>query len=55
MVVDGRGRMGGLLTGGAGIAVSSDVSYATPMWWLLEVVRAEGFPEARLVPPAVTI
>jgi hypothetical protein len=31
VIVDGLGRVGGLLTGGAGVTPSSDVTYATPI------------------------
>ncbi|KAI0250099.1 hypothetical protein BJV78DRAFT_1347568 [Lactifluus subvellereus] len=35
IIVDGLGRVGGLLTGGAGVTLSSDVTYATPIRFLL--------------------
>ncbi|KAJ7145815.1 hypothetical protein C8R44DRAFT_755948 [Mycena epipterygia] len=41
VIVDGLGRIGGLLTGGAG-APSSDITYATPISFLLERMRANG-------------
>ncbi|KAK0214038.1 hypothetical protein IW262DRAFT_292361 [Armillaria fumosa] len=52
VVVDGCGRVGGLLTGGAGAKDTSDVdvSYATPIGFLLESIRANGYPNARLDP-----
>ncbi|RPD77947.1 hypothetical protein L226DRAFT_611127 [Lentinus tigrinus ALCF2SS1-7] len=50
VIVDGAGRIGGLLTGGAGDADSFDVTYATPMEWLMERVKASGFPDAHLNP-----
>jgi hypothetical protein len=53
VIVDGRGRFGGLLTGGAGVTTSSDITYATPMWWLLPVIKANGFPDAHLDPTMV--
>ncbi|KDQ53459.1 hypothetical protein JAAARDRAFT_424691 [Jaapia argillacea MUCL 33604] len=34
IIVDGLGRIGGLLTGSTGKTETSDVTYATPMWWL---------------------
>lgn len=49
-IVDGRGRMGGLLTGGAGEMASSDVTYATPLFWLLPRIKGNGFPNAHLYP-----
>jgi len=33
--VDGRGRFGALLAGGTGNTDSSDITYATPLFWLL--------------------
>ena len=45
VVVDGRGRIGGLLTGGAGIIKSFDTSYATPAEFLLKGIKANGFPD----------
>ncbi|RPD77930.1 hypothetical protein L226DRAFT_551669 [Lentinus tigrinus ALCF2SS1-7] len=50
IIVDGAGRMGGLLTGGAGDADSFDVTYATPMLWLMNRIKASGFPDAHLNP-----
>ncbi len=47
-IADIRGRIGGMLTGGSGKTRSSDMTYATPWWWLLERVRANGFPNAHL-------
>ena len=48
VVVDIRGRIGGMLTGGSGNPTSSDMTYATPFWWLLERIKANGFPNANL-------
>ncbi len=43
VIVDGRGRMGGLLTGGtAGFMPSSDITYATPIGFLLRRMRERG-------------
>ncbi len=50
IIVDGRGRIGGLLTGGAGKTDSSDITYATPFFWLLERIKENGFPNAHLYP-----
>lgn len=47
IVVDGRGRIGGLLTGGAGKTEISDVTYVTPMFWLWPRIKAH-FPNAHL-------
>lgn len=49
IVVDGRGRIGGLLTGGAGKTETSDVTYVTPMFWLWPRIKAH-FPNAHLNP-----
>lgn len=48
VIVDGHGHYGGLLTGGAGRISSFDITYATPIWWLLAVIKANGFPDAHL-------
>ena len=48
IIADIRGRIGGLLTGGAGAGnykdPEPDVTYATPFWWLLGRMQANGFP-----------
>jgi len=49
IVVDGRGRIGGLLTGGAGKVETSDVTYVTPMFWLWPRIKKH-FPDAHLLP-----
>ncbi|KAI0920100.1 hypothetical protein AcV7_006093 [Taiwanofungus camphoratus] len=49
IVVDGRGRIGGLLTGRAGKTETSDVTYVTPMFWLWPRIKAH-FPNAHLNP-----
>jgi hypothetical protein len=46
VIVDGLGRMGGLLTGGAGIADSYDITYATPISFLMQSIKANGYPNA---------
>ena len=48
IIADIRGRIGGMLTGDSGQATSSDVTYAIPFWWLLQRIRASGFPDAHL-------
>lgn len=48
IIVDIRGRIGGMLTGGAGTTESSDLTYATPFYWVLERVKENGFPDANL-------
>jgi hypothetical protein len=50
IVADGRGRVGGLITGGAGNTKFVDVTYATPLFWLLPRIKANGFPNAHLNP-----
>lgn len=49
IIADGLGRIGGLLTGGTGKAETSDVTYATPMWWLWPRIKHH-FPNAHLYP-----
>ncbi|KAF9235843.1 hypothetical protein BU15DRAFT_89406 [Melanogaster broomeanus] len=48
IIADIHGRIGGMLTGGSGKTDSSDMTYATPFWWLLQRIRANGFPNAHL-------
>ncbi|KAK0491980.1 hypothetical protein EDD18DRAFT_1311037 [Armillaria luteobubalina] len=48
VIADIRGRIGGMLTGGSGRTKSSDMTYATPFWWLLERIKANGFPHVHL-------
>ncbi|KAI0311475.1 hypothetical protein OF83DRAFT_1068738 [Amylostereum chailletii] len=52
IIVDGLGRIGGLLTGGSGKTETSDVTYATPMWWLWPRIQ-QHFPDAHLYPTAM--
>ena len=40
VVVDGAGRIGGLLTGGSGITDATDVTYVTPISFILETIRS---------------
>jgi hypothetical protein len=47
-IADIRGRIGGMITGSSGMMDSSDMTYATPFWWLLGRIRANGFPNAHL-------
>jgi hypothetical protein len=47
-IADIHGRIGGMLTGSSGKTKSSDMTYATPFWWLLGRIRANGFPNAHL-------
>ena len=48
IIADIGGCIGGMLTGGSGKTETSDVTYATPFWWLLERIQANGFPNAHL-------
>ncbi|KZV80173.1 hypothetical protein EXIGLDRAFT_630707, partial [Exidia glandulosa HHB12029] len=51
VIVDGLGRVGGLITGGSGQPGSDghiDVTYATPFCWLLSRIQAGGFPDAHV-------
>ena len=50
IIADAHGRIGGLLTGGAGNMESSDITYATPFFWLLQCIKNNGFPDAHLYP-----
>ncbi|KAF8642055.1 hypothetical protein AX16_009711, partial [Volvariella volvacea WC 439] len=49
LIVDGLGRMAGLLTGGSykTLTATADVTYATPMWWLWARIKAK-YPHADL-------
>ena len=49
IIASGAGKFGGLLTGGSGRTVSSDITYATPMFWLWLIIKAK-FPNANLYP-----
>ncbi|KAK7047555.1 hypothetical protein VNI00_006323 [Paramarasmius palmivorus] len=42
VIVDGRGRIGGLLTGGSGDIPCLDITYATPMTFLLKSMSEKG-------------
>ena len=52
IIVDGLGRIGGLLTSDTGKTETSDVTYATPMWWLWPHIKKH-FPKAHLYPTAI--
>ncbi len=51
IVVDSYGRIVGLLTGGAGLASSTDVTYLLPYYWIEERIK-EVFPDSSLYPIA---
>ena len=53
IVVDGLGRIVGLLTGGAGMADSTDVTYLTPYFWVEECIK-QVFPNSHLYHPIDT-
>ena len=48
VIADIRGRIGGMVTSGSGKSDFLDITYATPFWWILERIRANGFPHAHL-------
>lgn len=50
ITADGLGRIGGLLTGGTGKMEMPDITYATPYFWLLPRIKANGFPNAHPYP-----
>lgn len=52
IIVDGLGCIGGLLTGGTGKAETSDVTYATPVWWFWPRILLH-FPNAHLYPTTI--
>jgi len=49
IVVDGKGRIVGVLTAGSGPTETTDVTYVTPFYWVLERIKAV-FPNAHLYP-----
>jgi hypothetical protein len=49
IITDGKGSIVGLLTGGAGQTDSTDVTYASPYYWVNERIK-ETFPNAHLYP-----
>jgi hypothetical protein len=51
IVVDGEGRLVGLLTGGSGTTKTTDVTYITPYFWLEERIK-DVFPGCFLYPTA---
>lgn len=50
IIVNSSGEIGGFLTSGAGKTESSDVTYATPFYWLFPRIQADGFPNANIYP-----
>ncbi|KAG6818779.1 hypothetical protein H0H93_001822 [Arthromyces matolae] len=49
LIVDGNGRIVGVLTGGSGATDTTDVTYATPFWWLEQQIK-KVFPDSFLYP-----
>ncbi|KAF8550187.1 hypothetical protein OG21DRAFT_1487965 [Imleria badia] len=47
IIVNPLGKFIALITGGTGPTNSSDITYATPMYWLWEIIKAK-FPGANL-------
>jgi hypothetical protein len=54
VIADGLGRIGGLLTGGAGATPSSDVTYATPISFLLKRIHDNGLRKPNITPVLTT-
>ncbi|KAA1477184.1 hypothetical protein DENSPDRAFT_844369 [Dentipellis sp. KUC8613] len=54
VVVDFNGRMGGLLTGGAGKATGLDLAYATPVSYLLKRIEEFGIRAPNINPVLTT-
>ncbi|PBK75246.1 hypothetical protein ARMSODRAFT_929310 [Armillaria solidipes] len=50
VIVDGLGRIGGLLTGGAGTTSSLDITYATPISFLLKRMQDNGLHRPNVNP-----
>lgn len=48
IIADICGRIGGMLSGSSGKTKTSDMTYATPFWWLLKRIQANEFPNAHL-------
>ena len=53
-VVNGSGEIGGIITGGTGIFKTSDITYATPMFWLWPRIKSH-FPNADLNPTTMSV
>ncbi|KAI6006447.1 hypothetical protein EDC04DRAFT_3123797 [Pisolithus marmoratus] len=50
VIVDGFGHIGGLITSGAGSTAGLDITYATPISFLLERLQANGLRELNINP-----
>ena len=49
IVVDGLGRIVGMITGGSGSTKRTDVTYVTPYFWIEEQIK-KVFPDSHLYP-----
>ncbi|KAF8959249.1 hypothetical protein BDZ97DRAFT_1761585 [Flammula alnicola] len=47
IIFDGQGRIGGVLTGRTGKTETTDITYGTPFYWLMQRIK-ERFPHAYL-------
>ena len=54
VVADGFGRIGGIITSGTGPKGFTNVTYATPMWWLWPRIEKH-FPGADLYPTETSL
>ncbi|KAI0665049.1 hypothetical protein C8Q70DRAFT_1049228 [Cubamyces menziesii] len=52
LVVDVRGRIGGVTHARGGKLETPDITYATPWWWLLEHVKKNGFSDITVPSPS---
>jgi hypothetical protein len=50
IIADGKGRIVGLLTGSTGLRDSTDVTYASPFYWVFDERIKVTFPNAYLYP-----
>jgi len=48
IIADIHGRIGGMLTAGSGMTETSDMTYATPFWWILQRIREKKYPNVHL-------
>ncbi|KAK0442869.1 hypothetical protein EV421DRAFT_551705 [Armillaria borealis] len=54
VIIDGLGRIGGFLTGGAGAMPSLDITYATPISFLLKRMQDNGLHKPNINPVLTT-
>jgi len=50
VIVDRQGRIGSLLTSGAGITDSTEITYATPISFLLKCIQNKGLRSPNISP-----